>query len=74
MLTLIHVTRLGGRVANAAPRRKLDVGTPIGILGALALLLFAFVLEGAALGPLPAGEEFKELSSILRRGNEAPTT
>lgn len=36
------------RVANAAPRRKLDVGTPIGILGGLALLLFAFVLEGGA--------------------------
>ena len=46
MLPLIRVTRLGGRVASAAPRREFDVGTPIGILGALALSLFEIVLEG----------------------------
>lgn len=73
MLTLIHVTRLGVRAANAVPRSKLDVGTPIGILGALALLLFAFVIEAGAPSPLPAAVEFQELSSLLRRGNDAPT-
>lgn len=34
--------------APAGPRRKFDIGAPIGIVGGLSLLLFAFTLEGGS--------------------------